>query len=177
MKIELKNFKHYDRLSEETICFIGNIWVNGIKCGYAENTGKGGCTSYHHEGTEASKELIRQAEEYCLKLPPIVYKSSLIDKDIIIDMNLENYIDELVSALVSKKEEERIAKKMHKEMQKGILLGTDKEYQIITFKLPLRDMWEKYPDFFKKTLIEKLEKYSSKGYRLLNTNIPQQFLN
>ena len=37
-------------------------------------------------------------------------------------------------------------------------------------------MWEKHPDFFKKTLIEKLDKYKPKGYRLLNTNIPQQFL-
>ena len=177
MKIELKNFKFYDRLSEETLCFIGNIWVNGTKCGYAENSGKGGCTSYHNEGTQESRDLIKQAENYCLTLPPIIYKSTFSDKDIEIKMNLENYIDELVSELVSKKEVERIAKKMHKEMQKGILLGTDKEYQIITFKLPLRDMWEKYPDFFKKTLIEKLEKYSSKGYRLLNTNIPQQFLN
>jgi hypothetical protein len=38
-------------------------------------------------------------------------------------------------------------------------------------------MWEKHPDFFKKTLIEKLDKYQAKGYKLLNTNIPQQFLN
>ena len=95
-------------------------------------------------------------------------------------MNLTRYIDELVSALVKKKDEENIAKKMNKEMQKGILIGIDEggdiAYQTITFKMPLRDMWEKHPDFFKKTLIEKLEKYKPKGYRLLNTNIPQQFL-
>ena len=181
MKIELKNFKHYDRLSEETICFVGNIWVNGIKCGYAENTGKGGCTNYHHEGTEQSRQLLRQAEEYCLKLPPIVYKSSLIDKDIIIDMNLENFIDEIVGELVKKKEKDAIAKKLHKEMQKAILIGIDNgvniTYQTISFKLPLREMWENYPDHFKLTLKNKLEKYADKGYKLLNTNIPQQFLN
>lgn len=181
MKIELKNFKHYDRLSEETLCFVGNIWVNGIKCGYAENSGKGGCTSYHHEGTEASRELIRQAEEYCLKLPPIVYKSSISDKDIEIDMNLTNYIDDLCCELVKKKEKDAIAKKLNKEMQKAILIGidngTDITYQSIAFKLPLREMWENYPDHFKLTLKNKLEKYADKGYKLLNTNIPQQFLN
>ena len=115
MKIELKNFKHYDRLSEETMCFVGNIWVNGIKCGYAENSGKGGCTSYHHDCTEQSRELIRQAEEYCLKLPPIVYKSSISDKDIEIDMNLTNYIDDLCCELVKKKEKDAIAKKLNKD--------------------------------------------------------------
>ena len=182
MKIELKNFKHYDRLSEETMCFVGNIWVNGIKCGYAENSGKGGCTSYHHDCTEQSRELIRQAEEYCLKLPPIVYKANIhYNKDIQIDMNLTNYIDDLCCELVKKKEKDAIAKKLNKEMQKAILIGidngTDITYQAIAFKLPLREMWENYPDHFKLTLKNKLEKYADKGYRLLNTNIPQQFLN
>ena len=182
MKIELKNFKHYDRLSEETLCFVANIWVNGIKCGYAENSGKGGCTSYHHDCTEQSRELIRQAEEYCLKLPPIIYKATATyNKDIQIDMNLTNYIDDLCCDLVKKKEKDAIAKKLNKEMQKAILIGidngTDITYQAIAFKLPLREMWENYPDHFKLTLKNKLEKYADKGYRLLNTNIPQQFLN
>ena len=180
MKIELKNFKHYDRLSEETLCFVGNIWVNGIKCGYAENSGKGGETSYHHEGTEQSKQLIKQAEEYCLTLPAIPHKS-VFGKTWEIDMNLTNYLDELCYQLVKKKEKDTIAKKLNKEMQKAILIGIDNgvdiTYHTISFKLPLRDMWENYPDHFKLTLKNKLEKYADKGYRLLNTNIPQQFLN
>lgn len=175
MKIELKNFKFYDRLSEETLCFVGNIWVNGVKCGNAENTGKGGCTDYYHEGTEQSKELIRQAEEYCLKLPAIPHES-VFGKTWELDMNLTNYIDELVYELIKKKDNELNAKKMNKEMQKAILIGNDSKYQIISFKLPLREMWENYPDHFKLTLKNKLEKYKDKGYKLLNTNIPQQFL-
>jgi hypothetical protein len=165
MKIELKNFKHYDRLSEETLCFVGNIWVNGIKCGYAENSGKGGCSSYHHEGTEISRELIRDAEGFC--------ESN--------GTTLWDFLDQLACEMASKKEKDAIAKKLNKEMQKAILIGIDNgseiAYQTITFKLPLRDMWEKHPDFFKKTLVEKLDKYKPKGYKLLNTNIPQQFLN
>ena len=100
MQIELKNFRFYDRLSEETYCFTANIWVNGTKCGSAENRGYGGETEYHNEGTEESKKLLKQAEEYCLKLPPIVWQSSVSGKDL--DMNLTRYIDELVSALVKK---------------------------------------------------------------------------
>lgn len=161
MKIELKNFKFYNRLSEETLCFVGNIWVNGIKCGYAENSGKGGCTSYHSEGTQESKKLIAEAEDFC-------------DFN---DTNLSDYLDELALDLVKKKEDESIAKKLNKEMQKAILIGTDTQYQVITFKKPLREVWETHPDYFKKVLNEKLDKYKEKGYRLLNTNIPQHFLN
>ena len=116
MKIELKNFRFYDRLSEETYCFTANIWVNGIKCGSAENRGYGGETDYHHEGTEQSRALIKQAEQYCLTLPPIVWKSISSGKDLSLDMNLTRYIDELVSALVKKKEDESIAKKMNKNL-------------------------------------------------------------
>jgi|688.fasta_scaffold350319_3 hypothetical protein len=176
MRIELKNFKHYDRLSEETYCFTANIWVDGTKCGYAENRGFGGETSYHHEGTEASRQLIKQAEQYCFKMPPIVWQSTSSGKDLSIDMNLTNYIDELVSALVKKKEDESIAKKMNKEMQKAILIGTDTQYQVISFRKPLREVWETNPIYFKEVLNDRLEKYKPKGYRLLNTNIPQQFL-
>ena len=176
MQIELKNFRFYDRLSEETYCFTANIWVNCTKCGNAENRGYGGETDYHHEGTEQSKELIKQAEEYCLKLPPILWQSSVSGKDLSLDMNLTRYIDELVSALVKKKDDESIAKKLNKEIQKAILIGTDSQYQVISFKKPLREVWETQPDYFKKVLIEKLDKYKEKGYRLLNTNIPQQFL-
>ena len=173
MKIELKNFKFYDRLSEETLCFIGNIWINGIKCGYAENSGKGGCTSYHNEGTQQSRELMKQAEEYCLTLPPYYIGKN----DFVINMTLEHYIDNLAYELIKKKDDEAIAKKLNKEMQKAILIGTDTQYQVISFKKPLREVWETHPDYFKKVLNEKLDKYKEKGYRLLNTNIPQQFLN
>lgn len=173
MKIELKNFKFYDRLSEETLCFIGNIWINGIKCGYAENSGKGGCTSYHNEGTQQSRELMKQAEEYCLTLPPYYIGKN----DFVINMSLEHYIDNLAYELIKKKDDEAIAKKLNKEMQKAILIGTDTQYQVISFKKPLREVWETHPDYFKKVLNEKLDKYKEKGYRLLNTNIPQHFLN
>jgi hypothetical protein len=160
MQIELKNFRFYDRLSEETLCFVGNIWVNGVKCGYAENSGKGGCCSYHHEGTALSRELIADAEGFCESNGNTLY----------------NYLDDLACELATKKEKDALAKKLNKEMQKAILIGTDSQYQVISFKKPLREVWETQPDYFKKVLIEKLDKYKVKGYRLLNTNIPQQFL-
>ena len=117
-------------------------------------------------------------EKYCEGLPPIVYDSNLFeDGKCTIKMNLEHYLDDLLTDYLKAKDKDKFDKKMAKEMIKGIVIGTDFEYRTITFKLPLKDICEKHPDLFKKTLIEKLDKYKKQGYRLLNTNIPQQFLN
>jgi len=172
MKIELKNIKYSDWGSEETHCFKADLYLNGKKIGHAENDGKGGNTNYYGIEHHWSKD-IKLMEEYCKTLPPIVYDSSLIGKKMSIDMNLEHYIDDLISKHLQQKEE----KKMEKQMTKSILIGNKSSYQIISFKVPLKDVWEKHPQYFSKTLKESMEKYAKNGYQLLNNNIPQQFLN
>ena len=175
MKIELKHFKHYERLSEETHCFTANLYVNGQYCGTAENRGIGGCTDYRPEHTEESRKLLKLAEDYCLTLPPSTWEAN--GKTYSIKMNLENYIDDIVCELIKTKQMQKFAQKMRKIMDKAILIGNDKEYRTIGFKMPLKEVMEKHTDLFKKTLKEKLEKYAKGDYRLLNTNIPQHFLN
>ena len=44
MKIELKNVKFAAFASEETNCFSATVWIDGVKSGTAENSGKGGMT-------------------------------------------------------------------------------------------------------------------------------------
>ena len=175
MKIELKNFKHYEKLSEETYCFTANIYVNGKFCGTAENRGIGGCTDYRPEHTEESRNIMKQAEGYCLTLPPDKWEHN--GKEYTYKMNLESYIDNLVADLVKAKYKQKDDQKMRKKMQNAILIGNDDEYRTIGFKIPLKEVMEKHTDYFKKVLKEKLDKYAKDNYRLLNTNIPQQFLN
>jgi hypothetical protein len=91
-------------------------------------------------------------------------------------MTLEHYLDDLFYAYLKAKDKAKFDKKIAKEMGKGIVIGNDDEYLTISFNLPLQDILEHYPNRFKMTLKAKLEKYADKGYRLLNTNIPQQFL-
>ena len=62
-------------------------------------------------------------------------------------------------------------------MEKAILIGNDNVYREIGFKMPLKDVWQSHPDYFKQVLNEKLKHYAKDGYKLLNTNIPMQFLN
>ena len=82
MKIELKNIKFYERMSEETNAFTADLYVNGKKVGYAKNEGHGGCTDYYPNSIE-DRAVINEAEQYCLGLPPIKYGSFEIE------MNLE----------------------------------------------------------------------------------------
>jgi hypothetical protein len=117
-------------------------------------------------------------ETYCESLPPLVYDSKLYeDGKCVIKMNLEHFLDDLFYDYLKAKVKAKFDKKMAKEMLKGIVIGNDNEYLTISFNLPLQTILEHYPDRFKMTLKTKLEKYADKKYRLLNTNIPQQFLN
>ena len=174
MIIELKSFKHYQKLCDETYCFTANIYVNGIKCGTAENRGIGGETDYSSDRRMGSDELIKQAEQYCLGLP----SETLVmgDRTITLNMTLCNYIDNFVDGLVKAKYKEKDAQKLRKEMQSGILIGDDEKYAKIGFKIPLSEVMAKHPDYFQKTLKEMLVKHSKNGNRLLNTNIPIHFL-
>jgi hypothetical protein len=177
MKIELKQIKYSDWASEETSCFQANIYLNGKKVGFCNNDGKGGSTSYNRV-SGISYEVIHEMETYCEGLPPLVYDSNLYEgRKCTIKMTLEHYLDDLFYVYLKAKDKAKFEKKIAKEMGKGIVIGNDDEYLTISFKLPLQTMWENYTDHFKLTLKNKLEKYADKGYRLLNTNIPQQFLN
>jgi len=173
MKIELKNIKHSQWGSEETQCFQANIYLNGKLVGFCSNDGKGGCTSYNRVAG-ISYDVIQQMENFCEGLPPIVYESNLYkDGKCVIKMNLEHYLDDLLCDYLDGKEKA----KMNKKMEKAILIGNKHSYRIISFKMPLKDVWEKYPQNFAQTLKESLNKYAVNGNALLNTNIPQQFLN
>ena len=45
MEIELKKVKICKFMSEETLCYEAEVWVDGEKAGYAENEGHGGSTN------------------------------------------------------------------------------------------------------------------------------------
>lgn len=142
MKIELKKIKINLAFSEETTMFKAEIYVNGINAGYAQNDGHGGCTDYraHYDENEKkarlNKELIEKAEKHCLTLPPVKYGSMTLK------MNLELFIDELVSAELKKKDEEKLKKKMEKLCTHAILYGLPggDSYRIMDFKRPLKEI-------------------------------------
>lgn len=172
MKIQLKNIKYSEWGSEETACYQANIYLNGKHVGYCSNDGKGGSTSYNRI-PNVDYKIIQAMEEYCKSLPPIQYDSNIRKGGkFTINMTLEHFLDDLLTEHLKAKDDAKLTKKM----DKAILIGNEYSYTIIGFKVPLKEVWEKKPDFFSKTLKDSLNKYAINGSKLLNTNIPQQFI-
>lgn len=88
MKIELKNTTYNIAISEETIMFSADIYVDGVRAAHVHNHGTGGCN--HIREYEGMKERLEAAERFCLDMPPANYM------DYTINMNLDLYVDELL---------------------------------------------------------------------------------
>jgi len=128
MKIELKNLKVNAAFSEETTCFIADVFINGKKVAHAKNDGRGGCTDYYPY--EGQRELLKQAELFCKGLPKREFTFGDITREF--DQTLESVIDDLVFA----KEKEKEQKKIDKLCENHIVWGKPNgySYKQISFK-------------------------------------------
>lgn len=119
MKIELKKISFNDRMSDETNCFVADLWINGKKVGEASNEGHGGCTDYG-SSTPEGRKAIEEAEAYYKSLP----KEKNEKYDFEFQPSLEDAIDELLEVHLKAKEE---VKRM-KQYEKAICFGIPKGY-------------------------------------------------
>ena len=161
MKIELKNVKINLTFSEETTMFMADVYVKGKKTAYANNDGRGGCTFYNSYHSPNNDEDLRQAEAYCLSLP----KVRIEEYDFEYDMNLEHFIDDLVTAELEKKEK----KKFEKQMVNSIMWGKPKghSYSQVKFKVPLAEI----PTTRLQEVVDKYKKEFKSGDVFLNANL------
>jgi hypothetical protein len=75
MKIELKNIKHYESMSEETNCFQATIYIDGKRAGEASNRGHGDPINI------LPYDLHKTLNEYASTLPPLDYEGMQIEQD------------------------------------------------------------------------------------------------
>ena len=163
MKIELKNIKFSEFMSEETNAFVCDVFINGVKSAYAKNDGHGGCTFYN--AYEGKRELVEQAEKFCLGLPPInSYGMEL-------KMNLEFKIDLLFEEWLKEKDEAKFKKKLEKDCLKGICVKTINGYSLIQWKGHTLESILQHPQG-KLTIKTKLNELKKEGKEVLNKNLP-----
>ncbi len=62
MIIELKKLKIANHLSEETIAFSAEVWVDGVLAAYAKNQGCGGCNHYDRMDHAAYDKFVDEAK-------------------------------------------------------------------------------------------------------------------
>lgn len=165
--IEIKNIKINKAFSEETICFTADIYVNGVKTGYAKNDGHGGCTHYNHY--ENKLELLEQAEAYAKTLPSKTHGTLTIESD------LEGLIDEAIDNHLNAKERASFNKKMVKCMETNICIGVPNSGTYKTFgygKTPLKMVCRLDKPQVQK-LIDRLRSELKNGEVILNTNLEE----
>tara|TARA_R100000315_G_C5222570_1_gene134192 strand:+ start:860 stop:1402 length:543 start_codon:yes stop_codon:yes gene_type:complete len=99
MKIELKNIKHFESLSEETCCFNANLYVDGKKVGKVSNRGTGGCHDYDFDmKTQGKNWLLKELDIWCKENLP---RWSMDDQEY--ETDLELHISNLVADFVWQK--------------------------------------------------------------------------
>lgn len=129
MKIELKNIKTNLTFSEETTMFKADLYIDNTLEGYASNEGHGGPTCIY-KTPNGNWDKIHAAMEFCKGLPPV--KSEYFPEGL--EMDLEMYLDTIIEKEVEKKEIARIAKKLEKDLLKGICYGTNTSYTLLSWK-------------------------------------------
>jgi len=166
MKIELKKIKFYEKLSEETNCYVADLYIDNIHTAYVENRGRGGNTDIRwarkHEGDGLR---ITQAEEYCKTLPDVEG----------LKINLEFHVDLLLEDYLKAKNQARLKK----DMEKGVCCGNENHYFIQWFKrggkkIPISELLqsEKDTDYLCKTI----RRLREENHVIMNTNIPMHIL-
>lgn len=170
MKIELKSIKVNLSFSEETTQFNADIFVNGVKAGYAKNDGRGGCTDYHPY--ENKRDLLNEADAYLKTLPSTPHDCGI--RIIQIDSNLENFIDNEIDKYVNKKELDKYNKKMAKDSLSNIVFGPKggNSYRIFGYKKTFADLekWGNYESLMVK-LVAGVKEAMKEGDVIFNTNI------
>jgi len=116
MKIELKKISFSERMSDETNCFIADLYIDGKNVGSCNNDGRGGCTNYGGN-SKADNVLIAKAEKYCKALPKVKYN------DMEWEQSLEGVIDDLLDAHLKAKDLQKFNKKMQKKYSMAICYG------------------------------------------------------
>lgn len=165
--IELKNVKIYESLSQETNCFTASLYINKKLVAYCQNHGEGGCTFINAKDKE-SDNLILTVDQWCKK-NPIKRNGYQIN-------SLEQRVDDIIDQKVEEKENKKIEKKCISNLcfttsKDGELVLSYNQFGWKNVK-NLSDMLNSTKG--KEIIIKTIKTELSKGYRLINKNIPQE---
>ena len=103
MKIEIKNVKYVESLSEETLCFTATIYLDGKRLGGVSNRGCGGCHEYDFHFSDVEK-----MEAWCVENLP-KWTCDWDDKEF--DTDLEMHISHLVQDYLNERDAKKLFKK------------------------------------------------------------------
>lgn len=141
--LNLRKFKFYDELSQETFCFTSELFFNDIKVGSCKNDGNGGNTYFYYENKNC-----QEFNEYYK-----TFESQYL---------FENKIDELVLPLVIREDIQPLCRQNPKILY---FFKTDSDVlKTIEYKHNVRDLYKKY----KTDIDKKIKEKTDEGWFLAN---------
>ena len=168
MKLELKNVKINETFSEETLMFMADLFVDGKKVGYANNDGRGGCTSYN--AYENQRQALAKAEAFALTLPSTITEFG--GKDYEFKSTLESWIDDAVNKIYNDKAQAKAEKKMQKLMETQVVWGVPNgnSYKHMGFKHNIK--LDVLSPSSVKSLVDAVKSRMLPNEEIFNKNIP-----
>lgn len=184
--LELKKVKISDSLSEETVAFTGELWVNGKLAARCSNHGTGGPNDYHDTyQIPNGKELVKVAEEYCKGLPAVDIDPEAPVENEKLPMDLEFWISLEIEKIQEQKEAIKQKKKFDKLMINHLVIGNFdangnlKGNQYFTVKLSLTIEQILKSEQWRTSLTRSVQKQKAllkDGERILNV-LPEEVMN
>lgn len=164
MKVTLKNVKFSEHMSEETNAFTADVCVDGVRCGYAKNDGRGGCTDVRAYGQDSKNlRLFYGCEEHLKTLPEINIGTEEVP--FMVQSNMENVVDQLFEQWLKEKETKKLEKKMLTHLLWGV--PNSSSYTQINFQKPL----DTIPHDKMQHFITGIKAGFKEGQKFLNTNL------
>lgn len=175
MEITLKNIYVSERLSGQTTAFQATLYINDYRVGIITNDGRGSATMYRPLDDKGVL-LIREAEVWCKRRPPMVCSDTIVDgKAMSIPMELEFYLDNMVTDWHRRKDADRFRKKAEKEMLTAILFGVPgKTFRVMRYRNPIAAMirFNRGVEQLHQDIHTKVMPLLQGNEKILNTNIP-----
>lgn len=168
MKNEIKlaghtfTLKHiqYGIHSEETVDYMADLYCDGKLIAYVENDGHGGCSTAHWN--HDNLDFVREVE---LAVRKEVWLTCQDGTQIY--YTLGEVADEVLELTERNKEINRLQKN-------ALVLEKEGEiyFSTIKFNHPVKEMVEKFPVMVEKAVAHAI----SRGWTVVNTNIPEEYL-
>jgi hypothetical protein len=126
MKIELRKFAWYPRLSEETNAFNADIYIDGVRSATASNDGHGGSNEMHDIVKGSCQRLV----EHCKTLPPVPceYGEPLA-------MDADFFISIMVEDLIKEQAKKKQLSKLKRDLTKEIMFTYKDKTGVFSLKL------------------------------------------
>ena len=128
MKVELRKFAWYSRLSEETNAFNSDIYIDGVRSISASNEGHGGGNELH----DIVKGACDRLQKYARSLPPVPCDFGDGEP---LKMDLDLFVGQLVEAKINEQLDKKELTKLKKSLTKEVMFTYKDKTGVYSLKL------------------------------------------